>query len=162
MFKRSVFTLLGGAALALTSVVGLGGPAQAATGGEILVPISFTPGAYVLPETFSAGDCRQIGANQQDTQVPAYLTIEKSATISDLYTVTWHAAVYTVSTWAGDVWHPKFVFRSYDGPVRTLVFPDSPSMGSHSGVYRFSYSLNVPLTADQANAIHFVDWIGDC
>jgi hypothetical protein len=162
MFKRSALALLGGAALALTSVVGLGSPAQAATGAQILVPITFAPGAYVLPDSFSAGDCRQVGADQQATQIPAYLTIEKSTTASDLYTVTWHAAVYTVSTLAGDVWHPKFVFRSYDGPIRTMVFPDSPSMGSGSGVYHFTRSMSVPLTADQANAVHFVDWIGDC
>jgi hypothetical protein len=159
-FKLSACTLLGGAALALTSVVGLGSPAQAATGAEILVPITFTPGAYVLPQTFTAGDCRQIGANQQGSQVPSYLTIEKSTTISDLYTVTWHASLYTVSTISGDVWHPKFVFRSYDGPIRTITPEGSPSMGS--GIYHFSTSVDVPLTEAQANSIRFVDWIGDC
>jgi hypothetical protein len=160
-YRRSVPALVGGGILALTSIAGLGRPAQAATGAEILVPISFNAsGAHVLPRTITAGDCRQVGENQAASLLPSYLTIEKSATIQNLYTITWNATLYTVSTISGDVWHAKFVFRSAAGPIITIRF-DSPSMGTHGPIY-YQASQDIPLTADQANNITFVDWIGDC
>jgi hypothetical protein len=160
-YRRGVLALVGGGTLALTSIAGLGRPAQAATGAEILVPISFTTsGAHVLPRTITAGDCRQVGENQASSLLPSYLTIEKSATIANLYTITWNATLYTVSTISGDVWHAKFVFRSAAGPIITVRF-DSPSMGTHGPIY-YQASQDIPLTADEANNIRFVDWVGDC
>jgi hypothetical protein len=161
-FRRSASALIGGGMLALTSIVGLGGPAQATTGAEILVPISFSvSGAHVLPRTFTAGDCRQVGQNQAGSLLPSYLTIKKSATIQDLYTITWNATLYTVSTSVGDIWHQKFVFRNSAGPVATVGF-DGPQMFEEGSIHYSQASKDLPLTADQANSITFVDWIGDC
>jgi hypothetical protein len=160
-FRRGASALIGGATLALASVVALGSPAEAATGALILDPIDFNVStAHVLPQTIKAGDCRQVGENQASSLLPSYLTIEKSATIQNLYTITWNATLYTVSTNFGDVWHAKFVFRNNAGPLFTLHF-DSPSMGPHR-MYYFQQSQEMPLTADQANGIRFVDWVGDC
>jgi hypothetical protein len=161
-YRRGASALIGVGALALTSVVGLGGPAQAATGAEILVPIKFNvPGAHVLPETFKAGDCRQVGQNEAGSQLPSYLTVEKSATIENLYTITWNATLYTVSTNFGDLWHQKFVFRNADGPIAAITF-DGPVMTTSGRRYYYQESKNLPLSADQANNITFVDWVGDC
>jgi hypothetical protein len=160
-FRRSASALIGGGALALTSIVGLGSPAQAASGAEILVPISFSDsGGHVLPRTFTAGDCRQVGQNQAGSQLPSYVTVERSATTQDLYTITWNAALYTVSTHTGDYWHQKFVFRNSAGPVAAISF-DGPVMVT-GRMYYPQVSKGLPLTADQANSITFVDWIGDC
>jgi hypothetical protein len=161
MFKRSAFILLGGAALALTSVVGLGSPAQAATGALILDPISLTPGTtHVLPQTISAGECRQVGENQGSSQIPSYFTVTKSATIANLYTFTWNPTLYTNHTYDNDVWHAKFVFRNAAGPSLSLNF-DGPNMSSDV-VYHPSMSANFVMTQAQADSITFVDWIGDC
>ncbi len=161
MFKRSAFTLLGGAALALTSVVGLGSSAQAATGALILDPVRLTPGTtHVLPQTISAGECRQVGENQGGAYIPSYFTIEKSTTVANLYTFTWNPTLYTNHTYDHDVWHAKFVFRTPDGPGLSLHF-DGPEMDSDV-VYRPSMSANFVMTQAQADSIRFVDWIGDC
>ncbi len=160
MFKRSAFMLLGGAALALTSVVGLGGPAQAATGGLILDPITFTPGTHVLPQTVVAGDCRMIGQNQAPAQIPSDLTIANGS-VPNLYTVTWHATLYTVDTTYGDVWHAKFVFRDAAGPIFTVSF-DAPPLYKQGQIYHSTQSVDVPLSPDQVSRVRFVDWIGDC
>jgi hypothetical protein len=159
-FRRSASALIGGGALALTSIVGLGSPAQAASGAEILVPISFSvSGAHVLPRTFTAGDCRQVGQNQAGGQIPSYLTIEKSATIQNLYTITWNATLYTISTILGDVWNQKFVFRNSAGPVITIPFN---GYDVWEDVTYVQASQDISLTSDQANSITFVDWTGTC
>jgi hypothetical protein len=158
-YRRAASMLLGGATLALTSVVGLGGSAQATTGAEILVPIAF-PGAYALPRTFTAGDCRQVGQNQAGSQIPSLLTITKSTTIQDHYTIAWYGTLYTVQTLRWDVWHAKFTFRSSSGPLFTIAF-EGPVMREGT-IYHVSNSADVVLTADEASQIHFVDWIGDC
>jgi hypothetical protein len=160
MFKRSACTLLGGAALALTSVVGLGSPAQAATGALILDPMTFTPGTtHVLPQTVVAGDCRETGENQGGTLSPSNLVIQ-NASVPNLYTITWNATLYTVDTSYGDKWHAKFVFRDASGPIFAVLF-DGPSMGQDK-IYQTSQSVDVPLSPDQVSRVRFVDWIGDC
>jgi hypothetical protein len=160
-FRRGAAALVGGGTLALTSIVGLGTPAQAATGAVILVPITFTTsGSYVLPLTFKAGDCRQYGQDQAAHQPASFLTVEKSATTQNLYTITWNATLSTQTSPLGDVWHQKFVFRSAAGPVTSINF-DSFTIGS-GHIYFYEDSAPLLLTPEQANSITFVDWIGDC
>jgi hypothetical protein len=160
-YRRGAAALIGGGTLALTSIVGLGTPAQAATGAVILVPITFTTSAaHVLPVSFKAGDCRQVGQNEAASHLPSYLTIVKSATIQNLYTITWNATLYTVSTHLVDIWHQKFVFRSAAGPIASLTFDGPQMMDGRIIFHQESKNLSVPQ--DQANSITFVDWIGDC
>jgi hypothetical protein len=160
--RRSMSALIGGGTLALTSIVGLGTPAQAATGAVILVPITFSAtGAHVLPVSFKAGDCHQVGQNEAGSRQPSYLVIDKSATSPNLYTITWNATLYTDTTQSGDVWHQKFVFRSTAGPVTTVLF-DGPWMVKADQLYPWQASKQIAVTPDQANSITFVDWIGDC
>jgi hypothetical protein len=158
-YRRIASMLLGGATLALTSIVGLSGTAQAATGAVILVPIT-VPGTYALPITFMAGDCGQVGQDQEGSQDPSLLIIEKSTTIQDHYTVRWHGTLFTTQTHRVDVWHQKFTFRTTAGPVFSLNF-DGPIMVPGT-TYHASGSANIVLTPEQASQIRFVDWIGDC
>jgi hypothetical protein len=158
-YRRTASMFLGGATLALTSIVGLGGPARAATGGEILVPLAL-PGAVTLPETFKAGDCRQVGENDAGSLIPSRITVEPSATIQDHYTVRWYGTLYTQKTHSLDYWHAKFTFRAYSGPIFSIFF-DGPPMVEDK-VVQTEQSADVVVPADQASQIHFVDWIGDC
>jgi hypothetical protein len=160
-FRRSASALIGGGTLALTSIVGLGTPAQATTGAEILVPITFS-GSHVLPWSFKAGDCHQVGQNEAPSQLPSTITIEKSTAFPNLYTITWNGTLYTDRTFSGDVWHQKFVFRNSDGPIAAINFDKAPIMAITGHIYYYQESKDLPLTPDKANSITFVDWIGDC
>jgi hypothetical protein len=164
-YRRNASVLIGGGLLALTSVVALGGPAQAQRAGVILVPVNFSASAaWVLPLSFKAGDCHQVGQNEQNSNIPSFLVIDKSATTPNLYTITWRGTLYTDFTTNQDVWHQSFVFRSADGPITTVNF-DGPPMGvngAFGAIYYTNQSRALPLTSDQANKIRFVDWIGDC
>jgi hypothetical protein len=164
-YRRSASVFIGGGMLALTSVVGFGGPALAQRAGVILVPIDFSvSGAYALPVSFKAGDCHQVGQNEQNSNIPSYLTVVKSTTTPNLYTITWHGTLYTDFTTNQDVWHQSFVFRSAAGPITNVNF-DGPPMGINGAfgeIYYTNQSRGLALTPDQANSIRFVDWIGDC
>jgi hypothetical protein len=157
-YRRTGSTLLGCATLALTSIVGFGGPAQAATGAEILVPLAF-PGAVTLPQTFKAGDCRQVGEEDADGQIPSRIVVEPS-TIQDHYTVRWYGTLYTEKTHSLDYWHAKFTFRAYSGPIFSIFFEGPPMV--EDKVVQTEQSAEVVVPAEQASQIHFVDWIGDC
>jgi hypothetical protein len=154
--------LSGSVLLALLATVGIGSPAHAATGEEAGVPMTFTvPGTSVLPVTFTAGDCRQVGHNQAPGLTPSSLSVQKSSQIQNLYSITWNATLYTIHTWDQDKWHATFIFRDAAGNSIFSLKMDGPGM-AQGYMYPYSASVNVSVAESQANTITKVDWLGDC
>jgi hypothetical protein len=163
MFK---FRLSSTLVLAISSVVAVSAPAGAATGSFTNAPFFFDGaggGKTVLPQTIVAGDCREIGANQWPTYDTATVALTPTATPlgEPVYQVTWTAALYTVSSWSGDVWHGTWNFKTASG---ALVFSqqfDFPGMWPNNGYTTYDQAIT-HITQAQFNSIASVDWLGDC
>ncbi len=170
--KRRLSVLVGGILLAVVATLAPGAPAQAAGGSSLGVPFVYQPqqidGLSVLPRTFTAGDCRLEGLNQTD-DFRADIEVAGGAEFYDANDVlriqlrlTWHATVYTISTWFGDIWHATFVFRDVNGTELFRTTFDATMLQSGT-IYHYSFDNNyVEPTALQAATIATVDWLGDC
>jgi hypothetical protein len=154
-----------GLTLGLTALVILTqGTANAAAGSETSVP--FVNGKSVLPVTFIAGDCRQIGQNQLNLgRGSSEITMQQPNWNGDTI-LTWHAVEYTKGSFFGDTWHAKFVFKTATGIVTLTATADGLRLGNGSDrdpiqdlvqniPVHFSTPLWYPLTTQ-------VDWYGDC
>ncbi|MEU4224091.1 hypothetical protein AB0F17_07335 [Nonomuraea sp. NPDC026600] len=147
-----------GACVAVVAL--LPGVAQAASGSSL--GVGFTGrgvrGISVLPRTFTAGDCRQIGQNQHEF-FAAEINLEPPQ--SGQSRAFWQGNLYTVSTVFTDTWHGKWLYRNASGGTVATVTMDGPEM--LEGIILFiRQETHVALTQEQWDSIAFVDWYGDC
>jgi hypothetical protein len=171
--KRYLRILIYAVLLAVSTVAAISGRAQAATGSEDNVPFTFgsspvayppgTPvvGSSVLPVTFTAGDCRQMGANQDiSTSVTLLAPQDNNSTI---YTFDWHTTEYTVHSFTSDLWHGSWAAKDSAGnTLFTIAIDGQPLPGSGQHVI-FSKSKAIQLDPfTQVFPIATIKWMGDC
>jgi hypothetical protein len=167
LVSRRVRIAIGGTLLAASAIMGNASPALANTNTELNVPVTFgvhgTSGWAILPTTFTAGDCRQIGANQQPDHAASDIYIKQDVDNPSRYKVTWEADLYTISNaWISfDVWHAWFVFKKDPSDEGFQLHFDGPNM-QQGTFYVFQSSAYVYMSADEFHNLRYIDFGGDC
>jgi hypothetical protein len=142
--------------------------AHAASGQRLNMP--FVNGRSDLTTTFTAGDCRQTGQNQEPDHQHAYISLQPP-TVVGTSTWTWGGTLYTISSRHGDRWHQTWNFKS-GGNVVLII----SAWGPDGGNYMWPGDFNTPgipfatttqsgpinLTSFVYQSITSVDWFGDC
>jgi hypothetical protein len=161
--KRTIIAASTVLAVLLGSLWVGSGVASAAVGRSLAVP--FANEYSYLPRTLVAGDCRQIGLNQDPPFHSSYVRLEPPG--AGLYArFTWNFSIYTVDTFWGDVWHATFLFKNASGGTLSIVKYDGPKMGDEGTIeQRMARGWrSFPIRMDQSTyeTVAQVDWIGDC
>jgi hypothetical protein len=123
---------------------------------------AFTGGWSVLPVSMTAGDCHQLGLDQQFTSYVG-LTAPNASGTSWFF---WHTWEYTDGSFAGDIWHGKWVFETASGMPVVTVTHDGPKLGAPDGGRSeiMGQYISTRISVDPAlyGQITSVQWFGSC